>query len=119
MKVRVIDSHVSNYPNPIQFQPGDMLILGELDLEYEGWIRVETSDGNRGWAPVQYIEAKPGAVVGYASCPYNARELDINSQDILIVLQELNEWYCVENEAGETGWVPVQCTSLLDDPATK
>ncbi|ADZ90805.1 SH3 domain-containing protein [Marinomonas mediterranea] len=115
MKVKAINSHISNYPNPIEFQPGDKLILGELDAEFEGWIRVETEDKNRGWAPVQYIEPTSRGLIGYAKCDYNACELNIDRGDVLVVLKELNQWYYVQNEEGRFGWVPVQCTSLLEE----
>lgn len=45
-------SHRSNYPNPVVFKKGDLLVLGEPDIENEGWRRVRTASGNEGWAPV-------------------------------------------------------------------
>lgn len=113
MKVFVIKEHVSNYPNPITFEPGDMLILGEMDTEYTGWIRVETQDGNKGWAPDQYIDFQPGDPTGLANSSYNAFELDTSLNERLTVIKELNGWYLVTNEADKVGWVPVQSVERL------
>ncbi|HBX36373.1 MAG TPA: hypothetical protein DEG76_03335 [Pseudohongiella sp.] len=55
MKVKVIKSYESAYPNPISFEVGEAVRLGEMDDEYPGWIRVTTADGNIGWAPLKYL----------------------------------------------------------------
>lgn len=53
---QVKTAHCSNYPNPIAFQPDELLVVGQEDSEYPGWIWVKTSVGNFGWAPKVYIE---------------------------------------------------------------
>jgi SH3-like domain-containing protein len=112
MKVTVIEEHISNYPNPITFEPGETLQLGKQDTEFEGWIRVTTKDGNEGWAPIQYIEFEAGASQGDAKCSYNANELNTKLSEPLSVLTELNGWYLVSNEQGEVGWVPVHTVKV-------
>ena len=108
MKVIVIEEHISNYPNPIAFEQGETLQLGKQDIEFEGWIRVTTKDGNEGWAPIQYIEFEPGAAQGVAKCSYNANELNTKLSETLSVIKELNGWYLGSNAQGQVGWVPVQ-----------
>lgn len=63
----VIKAHKSGYPDPICFNAGDTLIVGELDTEYEGWVRVTDSSGREGWAPLAIVERTGGHDVGVAS----------------------------------------------------
>ena len=51
MKLKVIEAHVSDYPNPISFENGQEIRVGKRDTQYEGWVWVTTNDGNEGWAP--------------------------------------------------------------------
>ena len=110
--IEAVTGHRSAYPDPIDFEAGDPLTLGERDEEYPGWIRVTTRDGNRGWAPEQYIEIEsPGR--GVATTRYTARELNTVAGETLLCHRELNDWLWVENRRGETGWVPRQTTRPL------
>ncbi|MDX1490798.1 MAG: SH3 domain-containing protein [Pseudohongiellaceae bacterium] len=106
MKFRVKKEHKSNYSNPIRFEAGDTVLLGELDNEYEGWIRATTPDGNEGWAPVSFVRASDDGRQGTALRSYSAQELNVAPGQLLLVKQELNGWYwCVSNN-GDSGWVP-------------
>lgn len=107
MYVLVEQEHKSNYPDPIEFDHGDELILGEQDKEYEGWIRVKTHANKEGWAPLQFIKFLPGDEIGLAKCRYSARELNTVIGEKLRVLKELNEWYQAANKNNEIGWVPI------------
>ena len=113
MHVLAIVAHRSAYPDPIRFEAGDRLIIGERDDEYPGWIRVSTADGNVGWAPEQLIETL-SSTRGVATCTYTARELDTVVGDVLVCHRELNGWLWVENARGETGWVPRKTTRARD-----
>ena len=108
MKVLVKEPHTSNYPNPISFSKGDVLKLGRFDTEFSGWVRVFTSDGNEGWAPIDYVDTVNSRNTGVAKCDYNAFELNTQSNEILTVLLELNEWFLAINSHGLKGWVPIQ-----------
>ena len=105
MGLVVVTPHTTAYPDPIRFEPGDPLVLGERDDEYRGWIRVRTADGNAGWAPEQLIEIL-SPTRGVALASYTARELDTVAGEALICHGELNDWLWVENARGEAGWVP-------------
>ncbi|GAB1266996.1 SH3 domain-containing protein [Aurantivibrio infirmus] len=106
MKLRVIEKHESNYPNPIEFNIGDILKLGTMDKEFEGWIRAATKDGNEGWAPLDYIEIITNKSLGKAVCKYSAKELDVAPGQILEILKEHNGWVWCLAENGNYGWVP-------------
>ena len=90
MKAKAIKAHLSSYPNPISFKPGDTLSLGVRDNEYKGWIRVTTFCGNEGWAPEQYIDSSQ--IPAIALQAYSAVELNIQPGDHLSILKQLNEW---------------------------
>jgi len=105
MQVRVTSEHKTNYPNPIRFERGERVRLGRRDTQYSGWIRVTTADGNEGWAPEQFVDRESGKD-GIANRTYSARELDTKVGQPLTVHAEINEWYWVETEDGDLGWVP-------------
>lgn len=105
--VIVTRSHESLYPDPIGFQKGESLTLGKLDTEYPGWIWTMTSDGNAGWAPLQYIQVnQDDSSKGQGRRPYTATELNTVAGQSLTVQLELNGWYLVVNASGSVGWVP-------------
>ncbi len=112
LKATVTTTHTSNYPNPICFASGDVLILGELDEEYIGWIKITTADGNTGWAPIDYIDVDPNNNSGLAKCSYNAKELNTKVGEELRVLNEYKGWYFVSSVSGEIGWVPIKTVAL-------
>ena len=113
MLLEVITPHRSNYPNPISFKIGDVLVLGKEDDEYPGWIRVKTRDGNEGWAPKQYIDSSVQPAV--ANENYSARELDTEPGDILELIYRLNDWVWVRNAAGSLGWIPEESIIEYDE----
>ena len=110
MRVIAVTAHVSAYPDPICFEAGERLRLGDRDDEYPGWVRVTTADGNTGWAPEQLIERR-SATDGYAIADYTARELNTVVGETLVSHRELNDWLWVENDRGQCGWVPRNTTS--------
>jgi hypothetical protein len=105
MSHRVIAGHRSQYPDPIRFGPGDRLRIGRRDNEYPGWIRVTTPSGNEGWAPESIIRLETDAE-GIALSEYDATELDTEVGQRVVRVRELCGWAWVENEHGESGWVP-------------
>jgi len=111
MRITVVVSHASAYPDPIAFEPGDRLLLGERDSEYPGWTWVTLPSGKAGWAPQAFLRVRsPTEAIGIER--YSARELDTTLGQQLIVHNELNEWLWVENRDGEFGWVPKKTTSI-------
>lgn len=109
MRIVAVAAHTSAYPNPIRFEAGDRLVLGERDDEYPGWIRVITADGNEGWAPEQLVERR-SPTEGRGVGEYTARELNTVAGETLVCRRELNGWLWVENTRGDSGWVPKETT---------
>ncbi|WP_281558001.1 SH3 domain-containing protein [Thalassomonas sp. RHCl1] len=118
MKAIVTQAHESNYPDPVKFKCGDTLVLGEVDIEFPNWIKVTTTDGNTGWAPLQYISACSDGEAGVAQSDYDANELNTVPGEELKVMFELNEWFRVMNSRGVLGWVPVKTVKCCHDICT-
>lgn len=105
MKARVLEEYRSAYPNPISFVVGDAVLIGSLDDEYPGWIRVKTADGNEGWAPMKYLK-KSDSSVAVATVDYSAQELNAVEGECVEVLQHYGGWAWCLNARGERGWLP-------------
>ncbi|AQU85135.1 MULTISPECIES: SH3 domain-containing protein [unclassified Halomonas] len=110
-KYRVISPHESEFPNPITFQKGDLLTLGE---EYEGaeswdnWFFCSTPGQEPGWVPGQVIERFDGSS-GRALDDYTARELNVLEEELLVGTKSLNGWaWCEKSASSESGWVPLE-----------
>lgn len=109
---QVLRAHRSHYPNPIGFQTGDDLLLGQRDTEYPGWVWTTTGDGNSGWAPLVLMTLAADGRHARACADYSARELNTEVGERLSVARELNDWSWVVRENGDAGWVP---TATLDE----
>ena len=105
MKVRVIKSYKSAYPEPISFEVGEAVSLGEMDDEYPGWIRVTTADGNTGWAPLKYLVSS-GPNDAIARSQYSAQELSAEAGESLELIKQLDGWAWCLNDEGRHGWLP-------------
>ncbi|MCP4196904.1 MAG: hypothetical protein GY762_07105 [Proteobacteria bacterium] len=112
MQVKVRKPHRSNYPNPIKFQRGERVRIGQADTKYGGWIWTTVGSGNSGWAPLQLLELEGNEAVALSD--YDARELNTEPGQILSVLNELNNWYQVRTADGTIGWIPVE--TVDDEP---
>ena len=110
MKRIAIESHRSNYPNPICFDAGDRVIVGGRDSsEYPGWTWARTADGNEGWAPESMLSIGDNDAA-VAIERYTAVELNTEVGDVFTVIRELHGWYWVRDCRGEEGWIPVETT---------
>lgn len=111
----VYSAHISNYPHPIQFQVGECFEIGKTDDEFPGWIWVTTTDGNQGWAPIQYLQMSDSGNKAIAEFDYSARELSTTIGERLTMHYELNGWGWVENDHSACGWVPMESIQRLDE----
>ncbi|MGL6428630.1 SH3 domain-containing protein [Aeromonas hydrophila] len=111
MKYIVTKPHRSEYPNPIQFNKGDAIVVGE---KYEGpegwedWFFCTTPGQAGGWVPKQVIERHADGT-GRALEDYSARELDVDASETLVGSRTLNGWvWCQRLASPEAGWVPLE-----------
>jgi len=108
----VIQDHTSEYPEPITFEKGAHLTVGE---KYEGpedwknWIFCESPGQKGGWVPAQIIEIVNDKAAR-AREAYTARELNVRQGDVLLGSKTLNGWvWCKRSGSAESGWVPLSC----------
>lgn len=109
MKYIVIKSHISNYPDPIRLEEGDVVKMIESYAGPENWENWmfchEEKYDRKGWVPEQLI-MKNTTDVGIITKQYTAKELNVSIGERVIALEELNGWIWCEKTGGEDGWVP-------------
>lgn len=117
MKYIAILPHRSEYPDPITFTQGATLSVGE---KYDGpeawdnWFFCTLPGHAGGWVPEQVI-ARTGNGHGVAREDYTARELDVDTDDVLEGIRTLNGWqWCHRPADGKSGWVPMENLRVAD-----
>lgn len=108
----VLKAHRSNYPDPVVFENGDRLKLGDRDTEYPGWVRATDTHGVTGWAPLGYMKLIEEGAEAVAVQGYSARELDVDPGERLCVEYEHCQWCWVSHATKGAGWVPKACLEL-------
>ncbi|MDZ5607962.1 SH3 domain-containing protein [Bacillus pseudomycoides] len=110
MKYVVIQSHISNYPEPISLEKGDQVRIGNSYSGPENWNNwvycCAEHNGLVGWVPEQIIKRNANDL-GTVLEKYTAKELNVEIGEVIIALKELNGWiWCGKMDNGEVGWVP-------------
>ncbi len=111
--VVVVTPHRSKFSDPIRFRRGDRVTVGEVDMEYDGWIWTTTGSGASGWAPRELLVVAETAANALAD--YDATELTTARGERLRVDRELAGWLWVSNDRGAAGWVPAKSVVDADD----
>ncbi|MDA9556459.1 hypothetical protein N9R79_03015 [Vibrio sp.] len=112
MKGIVVKAHRSKYPDPIEFNSGEKVILAYLNREAFGWVKVKTQDKKCGWVPTELIDINEYESTAITRRNYNSRELNSCVDDMIEIVEELNSWYLAANQLGEVGWLPARKVSL-------
>ncbi|GAK56783.1 SH3 domain protein [Candidatus Vecturithrix granuli] len=106
----VVEAYTKSAVDPIMFNKGDTLVIGELyqdDPEWPGWIWCcHPITGKAGWVPQQYLRIQDRQ--GIALCDYSANELTVLPGDTLLVSTQENGWAWAQNTSDEYGWVPLR-----------
>ena len=108
-KYRVIEAYQSPYPEPILFQAGERVEIGEqfsADPDWENWVWCKGQNGQQAWVPLQYLIIDAGQ--GVFKHSYNALELSVNPGEVLSVYEEINGFGMAEKADGSKGWVPLR-----------
>jgi len=105
----VIKSRKTDSDNPIIVYEGYKVTCVEEssdDGDWAGWIFCK-SKNNEGWVPKQIINRNGN--IGFLLEDYDARELDIKIDEIIIMDRTLNGWIwgAKKDEPLTKGWVPL------------
>lgn len=105
MQAHVLRDYLTQYTNPIRFVVGEIVTVGKRDTEWPDFVWTTTTDGNTGWAPIDWLQPLGG---GHASAvrDYSARELDADTGDSVTLLQTLGGWWWCRRGDGREGWIP-------------
>ena len=108
-KYRVIERRRTNSDNPIIVYEGEEVICVEESNEdsgWPGWIYCK-SENNAGWIPKQIVNRSGD--IGLILEDYDARELAIEVDEIIIMDKTLNGWIwgAKTDEPLSKGWVPL------------
>ena len=108
-KYRVTKNYKSPHPDPIVFQKGEQVEIGDEykgDPDWGNWIWCKGKDKKQAWVPLQYLEVKAGA--GIFKTSYNALELSVLKGEELVVHEKINGFGMAEKTNGKKGWVPLR-----------
>lgn len=113
----VIADHISEYSEPITFEKGADLSIGEKyqgDEDWDNWYFCTTPGQKGGWVPAQVIEnVKLETSIALES--YTARELNVQTGETVVGERILNGWvWCKKTESPESGWIPLSCLKLIN-----
>jgi hypothetical protein len=106
LRARLTAAHEPPPGEPLEFQAGDPLRMGEESVEYPAWWRATSADGRTGWAPESHVRIRGAR--GSAVLDYTARELHASVAETVGVIQELFGWAWCETADGRTGWLPLE-----------
>ena len=112
---RVIQDYRSPYPGPIIFHKGEQVVVGKEfseDPDWRDWVWCEGQQGNKAWAPNQYLKTEAGR--GVFQNEYNALELSVSAGETLKVYEVVNGFALAEKSNGKLGWVPLRNLSAIE-----
>lgn len=110
---RVIKDYRSPYPDPIVFQKGEKVKVGQEfkeDPDWKNWIWCEGKNNKKAWVPKQYIDIH--GMNGILNKEYNAMELSVQVGEKLVVYEIVNGFGMSEKINGMRGWVPIKTMEI-------
>ncbi|WP_372162431.1 SH3 domain-containing protein [Xanthomonas axonopodis pv. cyamopsidis] len=114
MRARLLCDHRAAYANPVRFQAGQRVGVGVRDEEWPAFAWVTTDSGRAGWAPLAWLRPL-GDGRAEALRDYDARELDAQTGEDVLLHHEHGGWWWSERADGTQGWLPAADLELLDD----
>jgi len=113
MKARVIRPWTRSYDNPLRVQAGEMVTIGRGDREYPGWVWCEDETGLGGWLPQEIVGPAAPGDDAQARRDFDTREMSVAEGEEVTIIARQSGWAMCRDEAGEEGWVPLDC---LEEP---
>lgn len=113
---RVIKPRKADSENPIILRKGEKVLCSQESEEgdWAGWVFCE-SDHGEGWVPMQIVNRVED--LGTIIEDYNAREFDIEVDELINMEKELNGWIWgyKKDKPGISGWVPLNHLEEVED----
>ncbi|MEN7549859.1 SH3 domain-containing protein [Rapidithrix thailandica] len=106
---KTIESHKTEYENPIRLNKGENVKLGERAPEknWKDWIWAENNKKEGGWVPIQIVDFSENQQQGIILEDYSAKELNINKGELITKLKSINGWTWVrKTDDNDEGWIP-------------
>ena len=114
----MIKEHSSDNPIPLVMKLGEVLEGEKRETEWEGWLWCKNSVGIFGWTPEAYLKPLPEDRMYVATRDYNARELTIDTNQEVLILDEESSWAWVKTTLGDEGWVPLENLENVPESAS-
>lgn len=95
-------AHQASYPEPFRAPAGTLVRLDGREWDWRGhrWLWGIDPEGRGGWIPLEYLED------GRLRRDYDARELDAEEGDTVMVEYRAGGWSWCRHENGRRGWLP-------------
>jgi hypothetical protein len=116
----VIKEYKSPYPDPIVFQEGEQVKVGEEfkeDPDWRNWVWCEGNENKKAWVPRQHVRIDGAR--GTFSKFYNAMELSVQVGEEVAVSEVINGFGMAEKPDGAKGWVPMKNMELKPKQETR
>ena len=106
-RVRATKDRRVQYANPIRIRRGDLVRVGDQDVDQPGWWWCTAIDARQGWVPEHVLApgVKKGATLRVVA-DYESTELPLQHGDLLDVEERRPGWLLVRNADDQIGWVP-------------
>lgn len=112
-RARVITAHRAPDRPAIRIAPGDIVTLGDRDVEWTQFVWATLASGLGGWIPASMFDTEHGPAT--AIDDYDTRELDAETGEILTLHHETADWWWAENVLGQTGWIPARSLEPFEE----
>ncbi len=104
----MVKNHKSEFHVPLIAKNGEIVEGEEKETELEGWLWCRNNSGVHGWVPKTYLELTSESKHYQFLKDYNSRELTIDEDQEVIVLDEESGWAWVRTPLGDEGWIPMK-----------
>ena len=99
----MIEAYKSPYPDSIIFEKGEEVEVGDKyheDPDWNDWHWCKAIGEKKAWIPRQFIDIHRNE--GTLNTKYDARELNLQPNEVVIVHKIVNGFAIAENSNGET-----------------
>ena len=103
----VTKDYESAYPEPLSERKGAKLTVHQRESEWPGWVWCIAASGPAGWVPKAWVQSHDDGSRTLLR-DYTARELTVESGQVVTASFTESGWAWVTNATGDSGWVPLK-----------